>query len=77
MVGEDQVHFVDFVVELHTEPVRHKVLHKVLARGRRRMKTRVRTRMVGTVRTRKIIIRIKIMMTSHTCGRRALVAVSK
>ena len=36
MVGEDQVHFVDFVVELHTKPVSHEVLHKVL--GRRRMK---------------------------------------
>ena len=30
MVCEDQVHLVDFVVQLHTEPVRHKVLHKVL-----------------------------------------------
>ena len=30
MVCKDQVHLVDFVVQFHTEPVRHKVLHKVL-----------------------------------------------
>ena len=30
MVCKDQVHLVDFVVQFHTEPVRHKVFHKVL-----------------------------------------------
>ena len=30
MVCKDQVHFVDFVVQFHTEPLRHKVFHKVL-----------------------------------------------
>ena len=30
MVCKDQVHLVDFVVQFHTETVRHKVLHKVL-----------------------------------------------
>ena len=68
MVGEDQVHFVDFVVELHTKPVRHEVLHKVLTTGRKEDEDNYQEDYQD---------KVEIMMTSRTCGRRALVAVSK
>ena len=78
MVGEDQVHFVDFVVELHTEPIRHEVLHKVLATGRKEDEDNYEDEEGRYSQDQEDYQdKVEIMMTSRTCGRRALVAVSK